>query len=419
MSKLIINGGIRPRGEIYVSGSKNAALALIPATILVEGEVTFLNMPRISDVILELEIIKALGGEYQWLEENVLRINTSHISYTPLKIDAVKKLRGSILFLGPILAKFKKCVLALPGGDIIGARPIKTHLNALRDLGVEIKVSNHIEAKFKRFKEKLVVFDEISVTASELVLLFSALSTDYIDLRLIAIEPHVVALERFLQKIGCEVKNQGSHFVRIRKGGRLKRKITFELPFDEIETGTFIALAAATKGEIYIKNIPVESLDSILKVAKNMKVNFIIHKNFLKILPSNLEGTKIQVGLFPKFPTDLQPPFGVMATQAEGVTLIHDWMYENRFGYLKELAEMGANVEILDPHRAIIIGPTPLHGTEVKSLDIRAGIALVIAGLCAKGRTIIHEAEKIDRGYQNIVSRLQNLGLNVVQEQKN
>ncbi len=411
MSKFIIVGGKKPKGKIKISGSKNAALALIPATLLIEGKVRLLNIPRINDVLIMLDILKSLGGEYQWLNEHELLIDTRHIAYAPLINELIMKLRGSILFLGPILGKFKKCEIAFPGGDIIGARPIKTHLKALNDLGAEISINKIIEAKIKKLTSTRVIFDEISVTASELLLLFAANFEKTIELRLVAIEPHVVALEKFLVKAGFSINGIGTHFIRIKKNKKIKKNLDYVLPPDDIEAGTFIALGAATKGNLLIENISPENMDSIFQVMKSMNIKFEIKDNNLKIQAFYLKGAKIQTGLYPKFPTDLQPPFGVLATQADGVTLIHDWMYENRFGYLNELRYMGANIDILDPHRAIIIGPTPLMGTEVKSLDIRSGIALVIAGCVAQGKTIIYEAEKIDRGYENIDKRLQNLGL--------
>lgn len=413
MAKFIIFGGKSPKGEVKVSGSKNAALALIPASLLVEGLIRFQNLPRIQDVFTMLEVLKFLGGDYRFLDENEILIDTRNISYASLKTDLISKLRGSILFLGPILARFGKAEINFPGGDLIGARPLKTHLQALNKLGANVQVDRIIKARLPKIKNRKVILSEVSVTASELLLLTSAYSKEFVELRMMALEPHVQALAKFLLQLGFEIKGIGTHFVKIRKGKRLKKRVNFTLPSDTIEAGTFMALAGATKGKIKITNINPEEMDAIFLTAQEMKLDFQVRKSKIIVSPSRLKGTKIQVGLYPKFPTDLQPPFGVMATQAEGVTLIHDWLYENRFGYLNELHYMGANVEILDPHRAIIIGPTPLFGTEVRSLDIRAGISLVIAGCVAQGKTIINEVEKIDRGYEKIEEKLQSLGLQI------
>jgi UDP-N-acetylglucosamine 1-carboxyvinyltransferase len=413
MAKFVIVGGKKPKGEIKVSGSKNAALALIPATLLIDGVTIFRNLPRIQDVFSMLEILKLLGGEYKFLSENEILIDTRNISYQSLKNPLVSKLRGSILFLGPLLARFGKAEISFPGGDIIGARPIKVHLQSLSQLGAKINVDKFIFAKMRKIKNNKIFLSEISVTASELMLMASAYSPNYVELRMMALEPHVQTLAKFLSLLGFDVKGIGTHFVKIKKGKNLKKRIVFDIPPDPIEAGTFVALGAATKGEIKIYPVNPEEMDALLIIAKEMNINLRVKDKTLIVKPSHLKGTKIQTGLYPKFPTDLQPPFGVMATQGEGVTLIHDWLYENRFGYLNELHQMGANVEILDPHRAIIIGPTLLHGTEVNSLDIRSGISLIIAGLVAQGKTIIHDVEKIDRGYEEIEKKLQKIGLEI------
>ena len=413
MAKFLIKGGKKLEGKIFVKGSKNAALPLIVASLLIEGRIIFKNVPQISDVETIIEILKIMGAEIE-RDDSTLIINTKNVDYVDLVNPSISKLRASILFLGPVLMKFKKIKMSLPGGDIIGARPISTHLEALKNLGAEIEIKNGIiEGEFKKIKETKIVLKEISVTASEIILMASCFFSKPVELRLLALEPHVVALEKFIQKLGHKIKGIGTHFVKINPIKNPKKEIVFEVPYDYIEMATFLAMGAATKSKIIIENFEPNDLDSVLLVAKEMGINYEIKKNSLKVLPSKLKGTKIQTGYHPKFPTDAQSPFGVLATQAEGVTLIHDWMYENRFTYLNELNFMGANTELLDPHRAIIIGPTPLYGREVKSLDIRSGISLVIAGLIAQGETIIYEAEKIDRGYEKIEERLTHLGAEI------
>jgi len=413
MAKFLIRGGKKLEGKIKISGSKNAALPLISASLLISGRVILKNVPQISDVEVMLEILKMLGAEIK-RDDSMVIINTKNLDYRDLLTPLISKLRASILFLAPILFRFGKIKMSLPGGDIIGARPITTHLEALRALGAEIEVKNGIiEGEFKKFKSFEVVLKEISVTASEVVLMASVFSPKPVKLKLLALEPHVVSLEKFIQKLGYKVKGLGTHFVTISRNKNIKKEIAFEVPYDYIEAATFLALASATRSNIIIENAPLEDLDSVFLTAKEMNVNFEIKKKTIVIKPSKLKGTKIQVGYHPKFPTDAQPPFGVLATQAEGVTLIHDWMYENRFSYLNELNLMGANTELLDPHRAIIIGPTPLYGKEVRSLDIRSGISLIIAGLIAQGETIIHEAEKIDRGYEKIEEKLTKVGAEI------
>jgi len=413
MSKFLIKGGKKISGKIKVSGSKNAILALLPASLLVEGRVVFKNVPFIKDVESMISVLRYLGAEVFFDNSNLI-INTKNLEYKDLLIEEVKALRASILFLGPVLFKFGKIKIWMPGGDVIGARPIDSHLKGLSDLGAKFNISDSlIEGKFKSFLSDNVILKEISVTASETLIMSACFSKKPINLRLIALEPHVQSLCRFLKKIGYEISGIGTHFLKIYKGRSLKKEVIFEVPFDYVEAATFLSLAPIVKDKLIIENAPIEDLDSVLIVSKEMNINLEVKNNSFILKKSNLKGTKIQTGIFPKFPSDAHPPFAVLATQATGVSLIHEWLYENRFGYLKEIEHMGANVEILDPHRAIIIGPTHLLGKDVRSLDIRAGIAVLLAGLMAEGETLIREIEKIERGYEKIDERLNILGAEI------
>ncbi|GIW65437.1 MAG: UDP-N-acetylglucosamine 1-carboxyvinyltransferase [Candidatus Parcubacteria bacterium] len=416
MSRLIIKGGKKLEGKIRVSGSKNAILTLLPASLLIDGRVILKNVPQIKDVNVMIEILKHLGAEVQFVDSTLI-IKTKNIGYRDLLIDEVKLLRASVLFLGPILAKFGKIKIYFPGGDIIGVRPIDAHLKGMIDLGAQIETSgDFLEGKFRQYTQNEIALKEVSVTASETLIMASALSKKPINLRLVALEPHVQALCQFLKLAGYEINGIGTHFLKINRGRKIKKEVIFDVPSDYIEAGTFMTLAPIVKNKIIIEKAPIENLDAVFVTAKEMNLNFEIKNKNIIIKQSKLKGTKIQTGLYPKFASDLQPPFGILATQAKGVSLIHEWMYENRFGYLREAEYMGANVEILDPHRAIVIGPTPLFGKEVRSLDIRAGISLVIAGLYAQGKTTIYEAEKIDRGYEKIEGKLTNLGAEIIRE---
>jgi UDP-N-acetylglucosamine 1-carboxyvinyltransferase len=416
MSKFIIRGEKKLEGEIKIKGSKNASLALIAATLLIDGRVILKNVPKIKDIEVIIEIMRFLGSEIDF-ENNTLFINNKNVEYKDLTIFQVKMLRGSILFLGPILSKFKKIKIYFPGGDLIGARPIDEHIRSLSDLGVNFNLNDGIiEGSFNKFLNNRIILKETSVTASENLITFACNSPKPIQLRLVAIEPSVQSLCLFLRKAGYEIRGIGSHFLTVKKGKKIKKEIIFTVPPDPIESATFLSLALATKSKLIIKNNKIDELDSLIITLKEMKANFRIKNNDIYVYESNLKSTKIQTGLYPKLSTDFQPVLGTLATQANGVTFIHEWMYENRLTYLKELALMGANVEILDPHRAIVIGPTPLIGKEIKALDIRHGAALIIAGLIAKGETIIHEAEIIDRGYENIVERLKNIGADIKKE---
>jgi UDP-N-acetylglucosamine 1-carboxyvinyltransferase len=410
MAKLIIQGGRKLDGKIKVSGSKNAILTLLPASLLIDGKVIFKNVPQIKDVEVMIKILEYLGAEVNFENSNLI-IKTKNVSYRDLLLDEIKLLRASILFLGPVLAKFGKIKTYFPGGDVIGARPIEAHLKGMIDLGAKINsFEDFLIGEFKKFAQDNIILKEISVTASETLIMASCLSKKSINLRLVALEPHVQALCEFLSLAGYNIKGIGTHFLKVSQGEKIKKEVIFNVPSDYVEAGTYLALAPIVKKKIIIEKAPIENLDAVFVLAKDIGLNFEIKKSEIILKPPKPKGTKIQTGLYPKFASDLHPPFSILATQAKGVSLIHEWLYENRFGYLKEVEYMGANVEILDPHRAIVIGPTSLFGKEVKSLDIRSGISLLIAGLFAQGETTIYEAEKIDRGYEKIEEKLNNLG---------
>lgn len=410
MAKLLIEGGRKLSGQIAVAGDKNSTLPILAAAVLTKGEVILENVPRIVDVETMLRILATLGAEHDWTDEHTLRLDTRRLDYTDLLLDETKKLRGSILFLGSMLGRFGKVKTHQPGGDIIGARPIETHLKGLTTLGVRLHVDDYLGGVVGKQGARTVVLPEASVTGTETLMLFCARRPGVTQLKLTATEPSVQALGRFLQQLGVKIEGLGTPFMTIRGTKQFVRHVRFTLPPDSIETATFVAVAGATRGDIMITGITPVSLDALFLVMDEMGFDYQVKRDTIMIKPTRLRGVKIQTGLYPKFMSDMHPPFGVLATQARGVTLVHDWLYENRFGYLRELMAMGANAEILDPHRAIIIGPTPLTGTEVRSLDIRAGMALIIAGLVAKGTTIIHGAENISRGYEHVAERLQALG---------
>ena len=416
MSKFIIQGGQTLKGNIRVSGAKNAVLPILAASLLSPGKIRLNNVPRIQDVESMLSIMRLMGVSHTWEGEHELLIDCQNIAYADLLADEVKKMRGSILFLGPVLALFGKAKLYRPGGDIIGARPISVHTDGLRNLGVEVQENEIVHAHVKKTKNNSIVLQEASVTGTETLMMFCAGVFHTTTLKLVATEPHVQALGFFLQELGVKIEGIGTPFLKITGKKNLKKNISFSIPPDPLEAATFVALAAATRSTIAISGTCPNDMDAIFLVIQDMHIKYTAVKDIITVHPSELKGAKIQTGLYPKFPSDTQSPFGVLATQAQGVTLIHDWMYENRFNYLRELAYMGANVEILDPHRALIIGPTPLQGKEVRSLDIRSGISLIIAGLIAKGTTIIYDVEHIDRGYEHIQERLRALGAHITRE---
>ena len=415
MSKFIIKGGKPLKGKIKPCGSKNAALPIIAATLLAKEPCVIENVPEITDVHILFEIIQKLGVKVKKIEPHKYQIDAKNIIKTELDEDLVQKLRASILLLGPVLSRKGEMKMPHPGGCIIGRRPVGTHFRALEKLGVKISQNKFLYiAKVKdKLKSNEIYLDEPSVTATENVLMAASRIPNETIIKYAACEPHIQDLGQFLIKMGAQIEGLGTNTIKVIGKEELKGA-NHTIILDEIEIGTFTAAAIATKGDILIKGVNQKYLDPILNKLENMNVNFKIGADFLHILPSkNLKSTRIQTAPWPGFPTDLQAPFCVVATQAKGTSLIHDWMYERRFGYIDELIKMGAKITQCDPHRILVSGPNQLYGAQIASPDIRAGIALIIAGLVAKGKTEIDNIELIERGYENIDERLRSLGADI------
>lgn len=401
-------------GEVAISGSKNAALPLIAGSILIK-ETRLKNVPRIKDVEAMLDIVSFLGGRHEWIGNNDVVINAEQVTAKPLP-EVSRKLRASILFAGPLLARFGEAELPYPGGDIIGARPIDTHLNAFRELGVDIQEKENLCFRTNNLNGARLVLQEPSVTATENILLLAAGMNKAVELRLAAAEPHVQNLCKFLNSAGAHISGIGTTTLAIKGGSVFLKNIEHKVIPDDLEVSAFAVLAAATKSKLVLSPIDFEYLDSVFLQLEKMNVNFIKEDDTLKILPpaSAYKSFRIQSGLYPKLICDHLPPFAVLATQAEGASLIHEWLYEARQSYLRELTKMGANITIMDPHRAMVIGPTPLWGKEVVSYDIRSGMTMVIAALVATGTTTISGIDHIDRGYENLEERLKAIGADIV-----
>jgi len=411
--KFIIRGGRRLKGEIEVKGMKNAAAPILASTLLTKEKCFLENIPRIRDIFVMIDILKSLGAKVK-IHGSSVEISNKKIKLHRLDKNLVQKLRSSILFLGPLLARFKKVEIPEPGGCIIGNRPIDTHLYALAQLGAIIERKGEFyKITAKKLKGTTIILPEFSVTATENLIMASVLAEGKTIIKLAAAEPHVQDLCNFLNKMGAKILGIGTHTLTINGVKRLKGAVHKIIP-DQIEAGTFAVLAAATHSKIKIKNIVPEHLDVVLLKLKQIGVNFKLGKNYIQIYPSyGLKAFKIQTMPYPGFPTDLQSPFGVLATQCQGTSLIHDPLFEKRMSYVAELVKMGANAIIADPHRVIISGPTTLYGREIKSFDLRAGATLIIAGLIAQGETILHQAEIVDRGYEKIEKRLSSLGAKI------
>ncbi len=414
MSKFVIKGNKRLKGEVEVKGMKNAATPILAACLLSQETSVLENLPRIKDVENMIKLLESLGAKTRWLKKDALEISPQTLSLHQLDKETIASMRSSILLLGPLLARFGKVEIPEPGGCLIGNRPIETHFEALKKIGAEIKEKRGIfELAAKKLKGTKVILPEFSVTATENLLMAASLAQGETIIKLAAAEPHVEDLGCFLIKMGAKIQGLGTHTLKI-KGSKKLRGAKHRIIPDQIEAGTFAVLAAASRSEILIKNIVPEHLEIVLLILEKIGVRFNLFKDKILIHPSgNLKAFKVQVLPYPGFPTDLQAPFGVLATQCHGTSLIQDPLYESRMGYVSELVKMGANAIVADPHRVIINGPSPLYGIEVKSFDLRAGATLIIAGLIAHGETIINQAEVVDRGYEQIEERLRGLGAEI------
>jgi len=432
--KFVIQGGKSLKGEIEVGGAKNAAFPILAATLLTKEPCVIDNIPLIEDVFRMINILESLGAKISWLSKRKIEVQAKNVDLNKLPSDIVRRFRGSILIIGPLLARFDKIKIPPPGGCLIGARPIDTHLDVFSQVGNKVsrKGDFYYFQKLKPKKQEFktvdylnkksvleVVLSEFSVTATENVLLFSALSPQKTAVKIADQDYQVQEIVKVLRKMGAEIKNVGPHAFEI-KGKKKLKGFKHKIISDPIETGTYIVAALATKGEVTIKKAELGFLDLFLKKLHDFGAKFEIKsKNEIKIYPSDkLIIDKVQSLPYPGLHTDLQPYLGVLSTQTKGQTMIHDPLYEGRLKYLEEINKMGADIVFCDPHRAIVSGPTSLFGVEIPSLDLRAGAALIIAGLMAKGETTIKNIYQIDRGYEKIEEKLTQLGADIKRVEK-
>jgi UDP-N-acetylglucosamine 1-carboxyvinyltransferase len=415
MSHFIIAGGAPLSGEVTIAGNKNAALPIIAATVLTDSECVIENMPDIRDVDAMLEILADLGKSVERKTQRTVRISGAIDKSQPDEA-LVSKLRASILYLGALLARVGEAELAPPGGCVIGRRGVESHFEALVALGAKIESDpEQYAAKMVKVHPAHIFLSEPSVTATENAMLLAAAIPGETVIENAACEPHVGDLGEVLEKMGAQVKGIGTNRLSIHGATKLAG-FTHRIVPDHIEAGTFAIAAACTKGELVIRDVRPDHLHMAKYSLRQTGIEldyFEPATMAVKLTRLKAPARKIQVGTWPGFPTDLMSPMIVLATQTEGTTLCHDWMYESRMFFIDKLIAMGAQITLCDPHRVLVSGPTPLRGQRLSSPDIRAGIALVIAALAAKGTSTIGNAELIDRGYENIVERLSALGARI------
>ena len=415
MEKLLIRGGSQLSGKITCSGAKNAALPMIASTILSDEKVTLRNLPYLQDITTMFELLGSMGSDII-LDENMnFTISSKDLKDTEARYELVKTMRASILVLGPLVAKYGKAKIALPGGCAIGSRPVNFHLDSLEKMGAKIKLKNgYIEASSKRLKGAEIKFDGITVTGTENIMMAAALAEGKTTLTNVAKEPEIIDLANMLNSMGAKIDGAGSDRITIEGVDNLTGT-NFEIPADRIEAGTYLAAAAVTKGDITIEGINPNRLIKVIDKLKDAGAEIEYQNNAISIcmnkdVPNPVD---ITTAPFPEFPTDMQAQFSVINAISNGTANIYETVFENRFMHILELNRMGCDISVNGNH-AIIKGVKSLSGAEVMATDLRASASLILAGLCAKGETIVDRIYHIDRGYERIEEKLNYLGANIV-----
>ena len=415
MEKLLIRGGNQLSGKITCSGAKNAALPMIASTILSDEKVTLRNLPYLQDITTMFELLGSMGSDII-LDENMnFTIFSKDLKDTEARYELVKTMRASILVLGPLVAKYGKAKIALPGGCAIGSRPVNYHLDSLEKMGAKIKLKNgYIEASSKRLKGAEIKFDGITVTGTENIMMAAALAEGKTTLTNVAKEPEIIDLANMLNSMGAKIDGAGSDRITIEGVDNLTGT-NFEIPADRIEAGTYLAAAAVTKGDITIEGINPNRLMKVIDKLKDAGADIEYQNNAISIcmkkdVPNPVD---ITTAPFPEFPTDMQAQFSVINAISNGTANIYETVFENRFMHILELNRMGCDISVNGNH-AIIKGVKSLSGEEVMATDLRASASLILAGLCAKGETIVDRIYHIDRGYERIEEKLNYLGANIV-----
>jgi len=421
MDRFVIEGGYPLQGTVTPSGNKNAALPILAATLLTDQEVIIKNLPLIDDVKTMLQILISLGVEVRVLGEGEVALRAHNIQRTDIEPELARRMRASVLLAGPLLARCKSVTLSQPGGDLIGRRRVDTHIMALRALGAQVEVGPAYTMKAESLKADDIFLDEASVTGTENTIMAACLTPGTTIIRNAASEPHVQDVGRFLNQLGAKISGLGSNTLVIEGVDRLGGG-EFEILPDHIEVGSLIACTAITGGEVLIKNAALEHLGMTLMVFRRLGIEveirgndlFVPHHDSLKVV-ADAHGAipKIDDAPWPGFPTDLMSIAIVVATQAEGTVLFFEKLYESRMFFVDKLISMGARLILCDPHRVVVVGPSRLHGDVMESPDIRAGIALVAASLCAEGQSVIKNIGQIDRGYERIDEKLRALGARI------
>jgi len=425
MRKYLIEGGFPVKGRMKASGNKNAALPCIAATVLAGAPVVLRNVPDIEDVQVMLDVLRHLGAAVEAVGPNAWRIDPASLNRSDVPPEEARKVRASILFAGPLLARFGKVELPPPGGDVIGRRRIDTHVLGLEELGARVDIDGAIRFAANKLVGADIFLDEASVTGTENVVMAAVLAEGRTGIRNAASEPHVQDLCRLLVAMGARIEGIGSNVLKI-EGVKELGGADFSIGPDYMEIGSFIGLTAVTHGELEIEGVEPEDLRPLKVAFGRLGISWDL-KDSLLVVPSgqsmrvvaDLGGQipKIDDSPWPGFPPDLTSIMTVVATQTEGTVLIHEKMFESRMFWVDKLIGMGAKIVLCDPHRAVVSGPSRLRGDSLTSPDVRAGMAMVIAALCAEGTSVISNVYQIERGYENICERLRGIGARIERQE--
>ena len=410
MEQYIIKGGNPLVGEVEIGGAKNAALPILAAAIMSDETVTIDNLPDVNDINVLLEAIEGIGAEVQRVNRHAVKINGRGISNFDIEYDYIKKIRASYYLLGALLGKYKRSEVALPGGCNIGSRPIDQHLKGFRALGAYVDIEHgKIVAEAERLVGKHIYFDVVSVGATINVMMAAVMAEGMTIMENVAKEPHVVDVANFLNSMGANIRGAGTDVIKIRGVSRL-HGTTYSIIPDQIEAGTFMFAAAATRGDVTVLNVIPKHLEAI--IAKLLEIGCEVEEfdDAVRVVSKGaLRNTHVKTLPYPGFPTDMQPQIGVTLALCRGTSTITESIFENRFKYLDELARMGANVKI-EGNSATIEGVSRFSGAQVSAPDLRAGAALVIAGMAAEGITLVDDIVYIQRGYERFEEKLKSLG---------
>ncbi len=425
MARFIIEGGQQLSGSVEVSGNKNEALPAIAACLLTDQPVVLKNIPNIGDVNTLIKVLESLGATSKWHDPTTLEIHAKNITQSTPDRELCSKVRASILLIGPLLARTGKAHVALPGGDIIGARRIDTHWEGFESLGAKLKLTDAISASAVKLLGSEIYFDEPSVTATENILMAATLADGLTRIHNAASEPHVVGLCEMLIGMGAKISGVGSNLLEIRGVSSLGGS-THRIGSDFMEAGSFICLGGMSGSDLEIKNVQTHDMRFILKTFKKLGIETTVKTDSIFVHGKNTRNIQKEVsgrigtiysGPWPAFPTDLMSVAIVAATQSQGTMIFFEKMFEARMFFTDKLLQMGAHIVLCDPHRIVLNGPSKLFAARMSSPDVRAGMALVMAAICAEGTSVIDNIYQIERGYMNIEKKLQSLGANITKEE--